>query len=319
MKIRHAVILFVFIFLMVSAPIAVKSADLYEVTRENIRLNRKLDKAAYDTASGMVEYDMTDNVYVNKDEAVDFFFHSLATGLGRTTSVQMEELRFYVPVILITDLDGFYISFLEDVEIGGEVRYVRNWTEKIPYSFTDDDGYVYQYSIGLNKDFVTVYDSYTGQSYSGLYSDVKMHCAACYLDAAVFHEMRQDAVISAIERKMSYFINNHNLVASRFGMSFTFYLPVIDRDSWLRTIDDISFLFLFQGYPLPSADYEYYSRIVVAGSRVAKSAQYYINSVDGQLTYHRHDCTLRNGTESGYRLREQCAGLGAYPCDVCKP
>ena len=47
-------------------------------------------------------------------------------------------------------------------------------------------------------------------------------------------------------------------------------LPLIEYEEWYRTIQDISMLVLFQGYPYGNSITGTYNRVAIGGARIAK-------------------------------------------------
>lgn len=316
MKLTNAAIIFVLVFCALFIPTSIHIEDLCELTKQNSYFNDVLDDAAFDVASCMVEYDSAGAVYINKDHAVDIFFQSLAAGFG-ISEAQARELSIFVPVILISCEDGFYISYQEQTSISSQKIYVRNWTDKMPFSTQDDDGYIYSFSLGEKKDYVRVFDSLTLQSYFGHYKDVYSQTnASCLADSEVFERVRKSTINDCIQTKMEYYINHHNMIAKRYGLSYSFYLPSNDSQSWLRSIDAVSFLYLFQGYPYNSGNSGYYNRVALAGAKVYKADDYVVDI--STMTYHKKDCDkINRNFAAAYSSREECAMQGAYPCDSC--
>ena len=318
MKLTNGANLFVVIYLTVMVFISVEVNTLCSITQENIYLNSTLDDAIFHATVGLVEYDTAGEMSINKDRAVDVFYGSLASGLGLSRP-EAEELSLYVPVILVVCNDGFYINYGEVVQDSEGDSFLRHWTDKIPFSATDANGYVYSFFIGEQRDFVCVADMYSSQVLRGHYLDIAGMADAEYLvSEAVFDNARRNAVMECITRQMEYYINQHNIVAERFGVRYSFYLPSDSYNQWIRTIDDVSILLLFQGYPYKSSGVGYYNRVAFAGARLYKGDSYYMQPESG--LYHRPECPSMESTPvEVYATREECASKGAYPCEECAP
>ncbi len=318
MNLTKYAIVFTIIFLSLYTVLTIKADAVCSITELNTSYNKKLDSAAFDAATGLVEYDATNKLSINKEEALNQFFKSLYANFGVSSDQDVQDkLRMYIPVIVITDIDGFYINYMEKVKLDGYSYNKRIWTEKIPYT-TQVDSHVYQFSLGEMSEYVHIFDSDANTYYEGYRKDIEKQHSVPYLGDE-FDNLRRTAITDTIQSKMEYYINFHNEIANQSGMTYSFYLPSEEDNPWIRTVDDVSFLFLFQGYPYDTISVGFYNRCVFAGARITKSNQYYINIIDSQLYYHEEGCPLLDNHSEGYGTKEECAIKGAYPCNECKP
>ena len=124
-------------------------------------------------------------------------------------------------------------------------------------------------------------------------------------------------------KKANYYVNKHNKIAQAYGISYHFSLPESSTDSFTRTIEDVSLMAIFQGYPYGKGTDDVYSRFSVSGARIYRGGRFYVMPAsDGVSYYHRSDCPELEGSRSNYQVfdsKKQCAEFGAYPCPKCKP
>ena len=112
MKMSHFVLIFLCIFLVFWMPRLIENVFLSETAKKQIEYNNAVDNAVDDAldAAG-VEQDSDELIFINKEDAADAFFQSLSDGLGIADNPESKEkLKLYVPVMLFTEKDGYYLA-----------------------------------------------------------------------------------------------------------------------------------------------------------------------------------------------------------------
>lgn len=317
MKLTNLAILFFILEISVFAILDIRTNNLTAVTYKDIEYDKALDSAVDDGVIGLMELDSRRNLLLNKDTAVIQFYESLFANFGVIGNKRLENrLKGYIPIILVTDADGFYIYYSDTYLSNGEKLLRERWSEKIPY-FHEDDRLIYHFTLGP---YITIYEKRSNLIYEGDYHDLRASFPGSILeDDELFDITRRSAIINAIENKMNFYINRYNQIAGQFGITYQFWLPGIDKTDWYRTIDDISLLVIFQGYPYTAAGSDTYNRYSLGGARIKKSRTYYITEENGRKYYHRSNCTHINGQGLPYYTKEECALEGAFPCPDCNP
>ncbi len=317
MKLANLIIIFFIIEVTFFTILDVRVNNLTAIINKKTEYNKALDSSVDDGVIDLVEVDSKRNLILNKDAAVDQFYISLYANFGVIGNSRLEEnLKGYIPIILVTDTDGFYIYYSDTYEFNGGNLIGQKWSEKIPYTY-EEDNLIYKFTLGT---YVSIYDKSTNQIQEGDYRDLKM----VFPDSFLTHDenydaIRRNAIIGAIEKSMNYYINQYNNIAYQFGITYQFWLPQIDKTDWYRTVDDISMLVIFQGYPYNAAGLDTYNRYALGGARIRKSNIYYITEENEQKYYHKAECTHVNGNGMVYYTKEECALEGAFPCQDCKP
>jgi hypothetical protein len=191
------------------------------------------------------------------------------------------------------------------------------WTEKIVYTY-EENNLIFRFTLG---DYVYIYDVQANKRYEGIYSELKnLYPNSCLSDHGIFEQIRRKAIINEIEKYMMEYINKHNQIAQSYGITYQFSLPQIDKTDWYRTIDDISMLVLFQGYPYGISGVDFYNRYAFGGARITKNRIYYVaRDNSGKLYYHKESCPNLNVFDEVYFTKEECALEGAFPCPECNP
>jgi hypothetical protein len=247
-------------------------------------------------------------------------------------------LNLYVPVITITEEDGFCVFYSDQYTGSDGYTYVtKRWSEKLPYYYEDND-FIYSFTLG---DIVTLYDKNNilgGNSdqtvYTLDYHDIQtdssftsfrtLRSDSMLLYDTVFEEIRKSTIISCLEESMTYYTSQHNLIAGNYGITYNFSLPVMSDDEWASGIDDVSMFVVFQGYPYGNLIGESYNKVASAGAKVSKSNMYYIEQKGWYLIYHKETCSelLKDGVilqDEPYYDSLDCVKQGCYACPVCCP
>lgn len=318
MKLTNLAIIFSIIAASLFTIINIRVNHLSAVVKKSIEYNKMVDSAVDDGVMNLVEVDSNREIHLNKDKAVEQFYTSLYVNFGVIgDSIKEKQLQTYIPIILITYMDGYYIYYTDTYESNGEILTCRRWTEKLPYSFKDDR---FIYSFTLSEE-VIIYDKETNAVKKGNYHDLSLNYPDTILaDDSKFDLERRNAIIGSIEDSMRYYVNRYNHIANQFGITYRFFLPQIDQTDWYRTIDDISMLVIFQGYPYGTIGLDTYNRFSIGGARINKLSNYYVElDVNGKEYYHKSDCESVIITSRPYDTKEECALEGAYPCPNCNP
>lgn len=314
MKWTNIAILFFLLELSLFVILDMRTTNLTSVINQKIEYNKELDSAIDDGVMNLVEVDSQRNLILNREIAVKQFYQSLYANFGIMGNERLEgKMRGYVPVILVTDEDGFYLYYSDAYKLEGETLITQRWSEKQPYAY-ETSNYIINFTLGT---YLKVYDKNTHEIYEGEYKElIGMFQKTLLAEEETFHTVRRHIIISTIEENMNYYINKHNNIAYQYGITYQFWLPEIDKTDWYRTIDDISMLVIFQGYPFSSACFDTYNRYAIGGARIKKARVYFITEESGRKYYHKSGCShLSNSTyTTAYFTYEECSHEGAYPC-----
>lgn len=323
MKLSNFVIIFTIIAACLLIPIKLQQKMQAIVTVKQTEYNNCIDNAVDDALLGdAVEYDSGNRIFVNKDIMTENFFRSLYNSFGVVGNANAQDLiRLYVPVLLYTDTSGYYIYSAHEYATDGEHRTEYKWSEKRKYAYDDTaNNLLVVFTLG---DFVSVYNKETNEKVEGNYQDIKeIYPDVDYFnDYDEFNETRCNCIINHIVPDMEYYVNAHNTIAKRYGIEYNFELPYIQDTDWYRTIDDISLLAVFQGYPYSDIGAGgYFNRYAIGSARIKKESYFYISTIDGVPYYHREDCDDIDETDKKkvYFSMKECAQNGAYPHDCCR-
>lgn len=301
------------------------------MVHQKTEYNHALDSAMDAAVEGIVESADGNNVTIDFEQCVDNFYRDLFASFGAIDSpVTQAKLELYTPILAIADVDGLYVYYSD---IANE-QVVRNWSQKIPYSYSGStDGIKYSVNFTMSDEVTIVIDG-INTVYSGHYSELSVKYPASYDEykeinrvirgdvlgtSGAFQSWRHATISNTIVKELNYYVNRHNLVASAFGEQFTFELPLSAESTISRGIEDVSFMSFFQGYPFGSGTSSVYSQFEISGARVSKGKGYYVQVVDDYLYYHQISCRKGEGYRDWYATREESAMKGALPCPYCNP
>lgn len=336
MKLYHLTLLFVIIFIGSIVITDIKTNQLKAVLENRKQIDRKLDVAIDDGVTSLAQVDGNNNIRISKDAAVKSFFLSLYSAFGILSDKEMQDkLNQYIPCVAVTMEDGFYVFYSNEFTANDGYTYIaKNWSEKFPYSYEDDD-FIYCFTL---DDVIRLYDKKgilegTGETvYQMDYRDIQTkeryagfrtaRPESVLLSEEAFELVRKSTIISCIENTLAHYTSHHNKIAAQYGITYNFSLPMIREDEWAPYLDDISMFVVFQGYPYGNGTDEFYNRFVSAGAKMTKKKMYYLEQKNWYLIYHKETCTELNKEgiifrDTPYYKVEDCAAKGAYACPIC--
>lgn len=332
MKIYHFALLFIIFFLAAVIKTDVSIGELKSIENEKEKITESLSLALSDAVNYLSRTGSYGADSINKEEVLSKFFTSLYSSLGITSNpMARAEIEIYIPVVLLCDVDGYYVYYFDEYKASDGNTYVeRKWSEKMPYCYEDeyfiyrftltDMVYIYDKNDLINTDEAVIVSTYKEFRESPLFSDFKDKNSDCILFNDEDYELiRKNSIISRLEDVMAYYISRHNLIAQRQGISYSFSFPMDKRDEWADYIKDVNILVVFQGYPYgPGRDYTF-NKIASVGANLIKKHRYYVEEKSWYNLAHREGCErIRNNEmilNETFDTIEECAKLGAYCCE----
>ena len=331
MKIYHFALIFLIFFLATVIKTDVSIGRLKDIENEREEITRALSSSTSDAVNYLSKTGSYGAGSINKEEVLSTFFTSLYSSLGIISDVSAQaEIEIYIPVILLCDVDGYYVYYYDEYKASDSNTYIeRVWTEKMPYCH-EDEYFIYRLTL---TDMVHVYDR---NNILGLdrpvieserkefinnpiYEDFRRNHSDCILlDDEAYSLTRKGTIINRLEEVMAYYTSRHNHIAKEQGITYSFSFPTGNQEEWAEYIDDVNILVVFQGYPYgPDRNYTY-NKIASAGANIIKKPRYYVEERSWYLLAHRQGCErIRESTtllEETFDSIEDCAELGAYCC-----
>lgn len=335
MKIYHFVLVYIVLLVTSVVILDIKTNNLKHIIDEKESINRKLRVAVDDGVANLVQIGKNRQLIISKDKAINSFYTSLYSSFGIISDKDKQtELSMYIPVIVITEEEGYYTYYFDEyIGVDGGTYVSLRWSEKMPYYYEDSD-FIYGFTLGEN---VSIYDKngllgVSGRVYQLNYKEMEKDYPAFFrsrpnhflLTEETFELVRKGAIKTCIEKSMAYHTSLHNKIASQYGITYNFSLPQMSIDMWMPFLDDLSMFVVFQGYPYGNEPGEVFNRIASAAAKISKDRVYYIEQVKWYLVYHKSDCPKLKESiilydDTPYYSIIDCVKKGAYGCKECSP
>lgn len=332
MKIFHFALIFVIFFLAVIIKTDISIGKMKMINNEKTELITSLNTATSDAIHYLAESGTHGTNLINKDEVIQTFFKSLysAMGIASDTTAQ-EEVKIYIPVILLCDTDGYYVYYYDEYKDSEGYTYSSQvWSEKKPYFYSDNQ-LIYNFTLNnmvsvydknnileIDKNFIeTDYQEIqTSDEYSGFRSK---YPDSFLLNNDLYELVKKEAIIGRLEEEMSYYTSRHNMIASHNGITYTFAFPSGNSNEWASYMDDLNLVVVFQGYPYGAIlDYTF-NKVVSVGANVTKKPAYYVEQKSWYYLAHIEGCKKLEEDisllEETFESVEDCARKGAFCCE----
>ena len=296
MKSYHFALVFIAIFVVVLITTDIKTDNLKEVIENKDEINRNLETALDDGVTNLAEVDNSNNISINKENAVNSFFMSLYSSFGIFSDKESQEkMNLYIPVVIVTMEDGYYVFYSDEyIGLDGKTYVSKRWSEKLPYYYEDSD-FIYSFSLG---NLVTVYDKneiIQSETFERIFSmdyhdfrenedftNYKISKPnSILLKDEAFELVRKGSIIRSIEEAMAYYTSRHNNIAAQYGITYNFSLPGNNDKEWVPYIDDVGMYVVFQGYPYGNQMGETYNRGASSVAKISKYKIYYLEQKAG--------------------------------------
>ncbi|WP_145142286.1 hypothetical protein [Paenibacillus sp. Y412MC10] len=321
MKIISATLVFVMIFLPLFQISSMRLNDLELAIQLTNRYDVIMKTAVQDAANVM--NDTVDQDYepgygskkffrANKERAVESFYRTMALSFDiNGDAVAIGNLAGYIPAILVIDYDGYYVYSTESfVDSNGDTQLRPVWSPKKPYSYSDPQGNIIQFSL---DDYVKSYDKASNQWHQGKRHEIVGQTQITLLkDPQTFENVRRQTIINGIQNDLAYVINRHNQYATRYGVDYIFTLPQISQEEWDNGIDDIGIVAFVQGIPVGDQAYNNYA---FGGGRLQKKKTIYAatDPRTGIKYYDRDASNLPGRVEERFDSERDAARYGYFP------
>ncbi|GGA25026.1 hypothetical protein [Paenibacillus physcomitrellae] len=294
------------VFVLLASPLlwisSVHTDQLREVFLLEQRYNSVLRTAVQDGASRLdineqpsYEAGYASDKYfrVDKQAGLDALLKTLFLNFNLADDpLGQQAFMLYIPAVVVLEYDGYSIYGVQErKEPDGTALNSAGWFPKKPYAYTDAAGNALSFTLDSR---LTLLDQSQGVFLQGspeelaLMTDDPLLKNLQLLDAA-----RRTTIVSSVERDLERILADHNRLAERAGVNYTFTLPRIPDETWNNTIDDAGMLVFLQGIPLGD---QFYNNFAFGGGRLLKKEPV-IGGIDE-----------RTGVKYYYR-RNQCGGV----------
>lgn len=360
MKFSNFAIIFMGIALCLSIVVFLNVDITQKVNTENVEYANKLTSAVWDAAKTMKRENLETygHIWHNRNdlnETMDVFYNSLVYSFNWDTQGRLSEMALYTPVVCLIDEDGYYISHNVVFDETGVVSIPDSANER--YGLTGLNTWTKTYGGVILQfylsDRVTVY-ARDGKEYSGNRYDVYDELCRAYpggyeptylafiVNDPAYNKEKNELIIREINSQCEYYINNHNIIGDDYEMKYTFEMPEISGEEWMRLLEHPTVISFLQGYT-SAADNRLLNVYALAGGEITVNYHYFIEA--GTNTYHcieaepgvqRHTVRVPvTNVATGetiyteyvtytyhgspitaiYSSQTECAQQGAYPCE----
>ena len=241
----------------------------------------------------------------DRERVVNAFFNSLAMDFGYDTNEDLTKLRMYVPVFAMIDTDGYYICFNTSyTDVNNIPKLKSNITSLNTLSKTQGK-YIVRYYLGSKVD---VTDKESGRfvtgEYKKVYEDLGMPAELLQLgfdNEDDFRKNRNEVVIPAVQKSVTYYINNQNRVAAQLQPSYKFEMPLTDEDEWARLLENPTCLAFLQGVRVSNSS-KVLNVYSLGGGEVKKTAGIVYSEDSNKIRsyYEADNSPISGGEVSGY-------------------
>lgn len=321
MTIDRLVIIGIIVLLPTLLMINFKTHETKEAVFKEIQYQEAINKAIEDGAHVLNSTARREDgeLVLDPEAAIDQYFRTLYENFNAYGSQREAEIRGYVPVVAILDIDGVYIYALEEKNVNGVNVLTHTLHEKQPFSIVDGSNNIVELRL---DDTYKVYDLARDIIFEGTYQKLESINVSDFFNNTEeeINKIKQEKIISTIEDQCGYYINQHNTYAKHYGIQYDFYLPRIEEAEWSNTIKDVTMLSFIQGVPLGDMTNKSLNTFSVGGAGIleVQLIEGY-EETPGNFVYHRESCPNKTGTLIEiFPSRIDAAKEGYYPCDDCK-
>ncbi len=326
MKLSDYTVLFFAILICILLPAFIGQSVTGTAQRRQAEYTRDLTSACTAAAA---QGGMADGLAFGTEEertrAVDAFYGSLSVSMGEKST---GDIRYYVPVIVLVDNDGFYCSYNEYLNGG----YQLVTTPINPYSTAIGP---YQVRFWLDGQMECA-DTTPGHAGAAVHFNSPAEAFAAYpplageiraylgtdadglTDEQAAARAASAAAVNAVRAQTEYYINYHNTYNLLYEAAYTFTMPEVSGEDWASLMDRPGVISFLQGMKLSYAK-GYVNVYALAGSRMVPRQLYTVAPDDefGLLYHTDAGCPRLSGDARTVRGMEQAAAAGAYPCPEC--
>lgn len=245
---------------------------------------------------------------VNKEAAYNTFLKSINLNFNVNDKYKEDELARYIPLFAVLEYDGISLNKFQTYKKGSMTYSERMWMPKIPFTYTDQSGNIFQFTL---DDYIKVYDSYNDEWFEGWVDEVKLEANVLLLnDKEKLERIRKRTIVDTLQKQFEMTINDHNRFAKKQGIAYTFALPVIDDETWYNSIDDIGIYTFFQGYPYFKID-KMYNHYAFVGARIKKNERIIGTTLDeGRKVFYEENCNFSYPKEEVFSTKAEAAKAG---------
>ncbi|MCM3390207.1 hypothetical protein LG296_21205 (plasmid) [Ureibacillus chungkukjangi] len=326
MKITDFLIIFFILYVPTLFYIEAKAENTQTFVELNQKHENSMTVAAQDAVNVLrtnvipkleVGYDSYKINPVDPQPAIDTFLQTLALNYQVNDSVTVDMMSRYIPVFAVVDYDGLLLNVYQKyTNEDREQELDRVWLPKIPFSYNDDEGNIINFTIDED---IEVYDVQLNEWFEGKRSELVQEVTVPLLNNETdFEQIRKRTIVDTLQENIAFYINEHNVYTKYLDVTYQFMMPLIAEEDWYNTVDDVSILAFFQGYPYQMADQVYHEYAFV-GTRLHKKESIVAGMVDGQKRFWYESCNYPYVADEKYPNKKSAAAAGYSELSCLNP
>lgn len=329
MKRGHLTMVFSIILVALFLTALIGKSSYKQAVNEKKKIDYALQMAVDSAAEQLAKAYQNTNVSDYLVAASDTFFKSLSAGLNiYEDEDKKDELTFFVPAILVTGTEGFYINYLVEVKDSNSLELRRVWTECQPYVYSDDY-FIYRFFF---NDKIIIYEKSSGDRIEStkdeIMNDMKimadLSVGKVFLSEENYQEYKRAAIAKSIADTLDKTVNEHSRIAGQMGISMIYGIPEFLSD-FSPAQEYPSLIAIFQGYPLTSDNKTIYNGASTSASYISVVERYVVevsNSISQPFSIvHKNGCSKIGAygivLSEKYTMKEAIAAYGTYGCPHC--
>lgn len=331
MRLTKMAILAVFILLPYKFIVDVQQDKIIQNEFLKNNYSELMSIATFDASSSLIKSDYDIDLYSvsegyinnkfffksNLDKSLSKFYQSLYLNMGlEDDPIGQSALKHYIPIKMIVDYDGLHINtWSETLNVdNGKISVDELWLPKKAYTYYDEaNNLIINFTL---DDYLFVFDVSTATWHKGRRNDIEAVFSSSVFSEKYFEMVRKKTITDIIKNELEYYTSSNNSIAYRNGWTYRFNIPYLD-DNFQNSINDISFIAFMQGIPLNGG--KYYNNYGFSVSSIVNKNNYPATSINGQLLYHKENCSTAINADKVYNSKIDAVKDGYYPCDICKP
>lgn len=250
-----------------------------------------------------------------RTKTLDTFYTTLRMGFNVKNTNQDNELKVYIPVVCLIDLDGYYISYNSAFDDSGQI--VRLASDEDSYAedsqtmtvsplntWTDSvDGYIVRFFLNDYIEITKGTVTYAGKRPEVLKKVSKAETNSIdtlkkLLSQDDYYDIyRSELITDEINKNIEYYINQQNVMAKALDISYDYdipyfkykdgekievdsstgeyTLPKVEAEDWHRALQRPTVISFLQGIQMRTRE-EFVNVYSLAGGELIKQQNYFI-------------------------------------------
>lgn len=291
MQRQHFMLLFLCLFLLMEWKYQTEQVLFEQATEQKNKVEQAMT-VAMDASSELLA-DVQDSQTEQTLEAFsEYFFRALALCMGMEEAEKMDELFFYVPILVVTQTEGFYLYSMQELrKSDGSMEYVRGWSECIPYVYLNGESEQRYFLDDIAKGEI---------------------------------EKKHEAIVTSLEEHITRGLNTFNLIAKQQGSAIHFQTPTF-FDTFNSALKYPAVIAVFQGWPFSVKGQKLYQNSMLSAAFLKQRSYVCVEIPDSleqpYVVMHRKDCDKIGEfgvlVEGYYTEEEAVKQYGAFECPNC--